>query len=34
VIGMKKKIDDLELVNESRDKRIVEVCNFEPIMVC
>ena len=26
VITMKKKIDDLQLVNESRDKRIAEVC--------
>ncbi len=25
VIAMKKKIDDLELVNSSRDKRITEV---------
>lgn len=26
VIAMKKEIHDLELVNESRDKRIAEVC--------
>ncbi len=32
VLEMKKNIDDLELVNKSREKRINEVCHINPIM--